>query len=175
MCLVLAAASVVIEPATKAQAAPPPLPAGLNFGLANGPSDLSWMTTSGVPWVFRYQYLAGGVNTGKGWETWNTPLGQFATYYMSASGANGYIPVFTYYELLQSNPSTGPDESTRDYNNLNNAATMNAYYNNFVLLMQEAQAYGHLVIVQLGPTGSIDLYNLQGNTDVVLDVVGWYA
>ncbi|TMD03116.1 MAG: hypothetical protein E6J01_17035, partial [Chloroflexi bacterium] len=151
MCLVLAAASVVIEPATKAQAAPPPLPAGLNFGLANGPSDLSWMTTSGVPWVFRYQYLAGGVNTGKGWETWNTPLGQFATYYMSASGANGYIPVFTYYELLQSNPSTGPDESTRDYNNLNNAATMNAYYNNFVLLMQEAQAYGRQVIVHVEP------------------------
>ena len=151
LCLVLAAASVVIEPATKAQAAPPPLPAGLNFGLANGPSDLSWMTTSGVPWVFRYQYLAGGVNTGKGWETWNTPLGQFATYYMSASGANGYIPVFTYYELLQSNPSTGPDESTRDYNNLNNAATMNAYYNNFVLLMQEAQAYGRQVIVHVEP------------------------
>ncbi|TMD03118.1 MAG: hypothetical protein E6J01_17045 [Chloroflexi bacterium] len=37
------------------------------------------------------------------------------------------------------------------------------------------QTVPNLVIVQLGPTGSIDLYNLQGNTDVVLDVVGWYA
>ncbi len=149
--LVLAAATLVVQPSTKAQAAPPPLPAGLNFGLANGPSDLTWMTSSGVPWVFRYQYLAGGVNTGKGWETWNTPLGQFASYYMSDSGANGYIPVFTYYELLQSNPSTGADETSRDYNNLNNAATMNAYYANFALLMQKAQAYGRQVIVHVEP------------------------
>jgi hypothetical protein len=149
--LVLAAATLVVQPSTLIQAAPPPLPAGLNFGLANGPQDLSWMTASGVPWVFRYQYLAGGVNTGKGWETWNTPLGQFASYYMSASGANGYVPVFTYYELLQSSPSTGADESSRDYSNLNNAATMNAYYANFVLLMQKAQAYGRQVIVHIEP------------------------
>jgi hypothetical protein len=37
------------------------------------------------------------------------------------------------------------------------------------------QTVPNLVIVQLGANGSIDLYNLQGNTDVVLDVVGWYA
>jgi hypothetical protein len=37
------------------------------------------------------------------------------------------------------------------------------------------QTVPNLVIVQLGSNGSIDLYNLQGNTDVVLDVVGWYA
>ncbi len=37
------------------------------------------------------------------------------------------------------------------------------------------QSVPNLVIVQLGTNGSIDLYNLQGNTDVVLDVVGWYA
>jgi outer membrane protein assembly factor BamB len=37
------------------------------------------------------------------------------------------------------------------------------------------QTVPNLVIVQLGTNGSIDLYSLQGNTDVVLDVVGWYA
>ncbi len=37
------------------------------------------------------------------------------------------------------------------------------------------QTVPNLVIVQLGTNGVIDLYNLQGNTDVVLDVVGWYA
>jgi hypothetical protein len=37
------------------------------------------------------------------------------------------------------------------------------------------QTVPNLVIVQLGTNGSIDLYNLQGNTDVVLDVVGWYG
>src|SRR6266849_7293674 len=151
LALVLAAAALVVQPSTQAQAAPPPLPSGLNFGLANGPQDLSWMTASGVPWAFRYQYLAGGVNTGKGWETWNTPAGQFASYYMSASGANGYIPVFTYYELLQSNPSTGSDESSRDFSNLNNDATMSTYYADFKVLMQKAGAYGQKVVVHVEP------------------------
>src|SRR3982074_683213 len=72
----------------------------LHFGLSNQPGDLGWMTSSGVPWRYRYTYLAGGVNTGKGWETWNTPAGAFASYYMKASGDNGYLPVLTYYELM---------------------------------------------------------------------------
>ncbi len=127
------------------------LPAGLNFGLGNNPGDLGWMTSSGVPWRYRYCYLAGGVNTGRGWETWNSPPGQYAAYYMSDSAAHGYIPVFSYYELLQSNPSNGIDESERDFNNLNNAATMNAYYANFVLLMQTAKTFGGQVIVQVEP------------------------
>src|SRR5438874_1323181 len=95
----------------RVNAAAAPLPAGLNFGLGNNPSELGWMTSSGVPWKFRYAYLSAGVNTGQGWETWDTPAGQYATYYMNASQANGYIPVFTYYELLQSNPSTGNSEA----------------------------------------------------------------
>jgi hypothetical protein len=132
-------------------AATPVLPSGFSFGLANGPSDIGWMTASGVPWGYRYQYLAGGVNTGTGWETWNTPTGQFAGYYMANSASNGYFPVFSYYELLQSNPSTGTNESDRDFSNLNNAATMNAYYANFVLLMHQAATYGGQVIVQVEP------------------------
>src|SRR2546428_12956017 len=60
LCLVLAAASVVIEPATKAQAAPPPLPAGLKFGPANGPSDPTPVTPTGAPGVFPHQNPAAG-------------------------------------------------------------------------------------------------------------------
>src|SRR5438094_3785170 len=93
----------------------------LEFGIASQPSDLSWMASSGVPWKYRYTYLAGGVNTGNGWETWNSPAGQYATYYMTNTAARGYIPVFPYYELLQSLPSSGSNESDRDWNNLNNA------------------------------------------------------
>jgi hypothetical protein len=123
----------------------------LHFGLANQPADQSWMTSSGVPWRYRYQYLSGGVNTAAGWETWNSPTGAFATMYMDASGANNYIPVFTYYELLQSTPSSGANESDRDYNNLNNNATMASYYANFKLLMQKAGAYGQPVVVHVEP------------------------
>ena len=37
--------------------------------------------------AFRYQYLAGGVNTGNGWATWNTN-GQFVSWYVADSAAN---------------------------------------------------------------------------------------
>lgn len=128
------------------------LPGGmLHFGLASSPSDLGWMTSSGVPWRYRYAYLSGGVNTGAGWETWNSPPGAYASFYMSASGGAGYIPVFSYYELLQSLPSTGTTESDRDYANLNNPTTMAAYYANFKLLMQAAAAYGNTVVVHVEP------------------------
>ena len=132
-----------------------PLPSDrLHFGLSN--LDATWMTASGVPWRYRYQYLSAGVNTGNGWETWQDPAlppGQFAADFMtnSTTGGASYIPVFTYYELLQSSPSTGGDESTRDFNNLNNAATMNAYFANFKLLMQKAGAYGRQVVVHVEP------------------------
>jgi hypothetical protein len=125
----------------------------LHFGLSNSPADLSWMTGSNVPWRYRYQYLAGGVNTpaGSGWQDWNSPTGAFATYYMDASSKNGYIPTFTYYELLQSNPSTGANESDRDFSNLNNTGTMASYYANFKLLMTLAGKYSKPVVVHVEP------------------------
>src|SRR2546421_262785 len=123
----------------------------LHFGLENSPTDLAWMTASGVPWKYRYQYLAGGANTGNGWETWNSPSGAFASYYMTDSGKNNYIPVFIYYELLQSQPSIGGDEGQRDFSNLNNAGTMRAYYANFTLLLQRAHEYGSTVLINVEP------------------------
>src|ERR1700716_4648022 len=106
------------------------------FALAPHPTDgqfgpyydnIAWMQNSGTSWDACYQYLAGGVNTGSGWATWNGG-GYFATKYLQEADAAGYVPEFTYYQLLQSNPSSGGSESDRDFNNLNNAATMAAYY-----------------------------------------------
>jgi hypothetical protein len=50
-------------------------PAGLQIGVADGPGGADDLR--GIVGV-RYQYLAGGVNTGGGWATWNTPPGAFA-------------------------------------------------------------------------------------------------
>lgn len=58
---------------------------------------------NGTAYAFRYQYLAGGVNTKSGWETWNQPAGQFAAFYMQENAQHGYTPAFVYYELCQSN------------------------------------------------------------------------
>jgi len=153
--VILLGSSVLAAAPTPAVAATAPLLASrLEFGLGNGPGDLSWMTSSGVPWKYRYQYLAGGVNTSNPWETWQDPAlppGQFAADYMKSSNDNGYIPVFTWYEILQSLPSTLQNESDRDYANLNTASTMNAYFASFKRLMVKAGLFGKQVVVHIEP------------------------
>jgi len=73
---------------------PPGMPAYFNFGLFN--TDVNSAPAS-IPWDFRYQYLAGGVNTGNGWATWNTPPGQYATNFIQDARSRGMIPAFMYY------------------------------------------------------------------------------
>ena len=48
-------------------------------------------------------------NTGQGWSTWN-PDGSFVTLYDPESRAAGMIPVFSYYQLLQSKPAESGGE-----------------------------------------------------------------
>src|SRR5262249_54640549 len=111
------------------------LPPHFAFGLAAGLGD-AWMPQSGIPWDLRFQYLVGGVNTNHGWETWN-PSGTFALNYAQESAQHGYIPMFPYYELLQSEGSGGTcDENKRDITNLNDSGVMRAYYANFAMLMK---------------------------------------
>ncbi|MEI6044946.1 MAG: hypothetical protein WCS37_11385, partial [Chloroflexota bacterium] len=133
----------------------PPVPTSLKstfmLGLGNQPGNFSWMTSSGVKWDARYQYLCGGVNTGTGWATWNSPAGMFATYYMDDSGTAGYLPVLTYYQMLQSSPATGATEGDKDFNNLNNPSTMNAYFADFKLLMDRSKVFGKTVLVHVEP------------------------
>lgn len=125
---------------------PPGLPTHFGFGLAN--FDRTWLTASGSPWDYRYQYLAGGVNTGAGWATWNSPAGQYAATYMTNSAAVNTIPVFSYYMLVQSNPDPGNEDPD---SKLQNASTMNAYFADWKLLMQKCGAFGRPVIVHHEP------------------------
>jgi hypothetical protein len=85
-----------------------------------------------APFGFRYQYLAGGVNTGNGWATWN-PNGAFASAYVHESWAQRQVPVLSYYMLLQSKPGGG-DEAHADLTNLRDPATMTAYWRDVRLL-----------------------------------------
>src|SRR5579864_5101251 len=144
-----------VNAGSQAVRAATPLPSGrLEFGLDN--TDVTWMTSSGVPWRYRFAYLAGGVNTPNNWLTWQDPAlppGQYALDYMTSSTASpaAYIPVFTWYQLLQSTPSVGSTELDRDYSNLNNASTMSSYYASFKVLMQKAAQYGGQVVVHVEP------------------------
>jgi hypothetical protein len=147
----LVACSVVVSQAASAQM--PPLPAGwparVELGVADSPGGAVAMKAT-APFRFRYQYLAGGVNTGSGWATWNAN-GDFARFYIQESVANGMIPVFTYYQLLQSHPGGG-GESDAVFTNLNNTATMTAYYNDLTLFFQKAGAFtGQRVVLHVEP------------------------
>ena len=97
---------LLAQPAAQSMA---PLPSGwpnrMELGMADSPGGAAAMRAT-APFGFRYQYLAGGANTGGGWATWNTN-GDFPKFYIQDSIANGIVPVFTYYMLLQSSPGGG--------------------------------------------------------------------
>ena len=119
------------------------IPAHMSMGLLNGDTATLPLAAS-VPLDYRYQYLAGGVNTGKGWSTWNAPAGQFAAYYINASNARSLSTVFVYYQILQSAPHYN------EVANLNDPSVMRAYYDDFKLLMQK--------IAGAGPRGRVLVY-----------------
>lgn len=139
---------------------PAAFPSYFSFGVMNPPSTASALdamrATNGAAFTFRYQYLAGGVNTGSGWDTWQQPRGQFATYYMDESAQHGYMPTFVYYELCGSNgphPASycGGHNADQDVANLSSPTTMNQYYGNYVLMLQEIAAFGKPVLVIVEP------------------------
>jgi hypothetical protein len=113
----------------------PPLPAHwprtLQIGMADDPGGAAALRRA-APFGLRYQYLAGGVNTGSGWATWN-PNGTFASMYVQDSWRHDVLPVLTYYMLLQSKPGGG-GEAQADIGNLQNAQTMAAYWQDVTLL-----------------------------------------
>ncbi|MGE5597371.1 MAG: hypothetical protein ACM3S1_15200, partial [Hyphomicrobiales bacterium] len=131
----------------------PPVPAGwpstLQVGMGDGPGGAAAMKAS-APFAFRYQYLAGGVNTGSGWATWNSN-GQFVTNYIQESASSGITPVFTYYMIFQSAPGNAQGETSGVYNNLQNTSTMTAYWNDLKLFFQRAGATGVRTVLHVEP------------------------
>ncbi len=133
--LIVLASAVSPARATTTPLTLPSVPAGwpttFQLGMSSGPGDAGRMYAT-APFGLRSQYLAGGANTGNGWAAWN-PDGMFASIYARESAAEGIRPVFDYYMLLQSSPAVGADEAAKDLSNLNNQATMAAYYTDLKL------------------------------------------
>jgi hypothetical protein len=121
-------------------------PHHLLLGVADAPGDAHRLAQhAGLD--ARYQYLAGGVNTGHGWSTWN-PDGTFASIYVHESIAAHMIPVLTYYQMLQSQPAVGSSELQKDLSNLRDPATMRAYFSDYRLMLRRvAGAAGHHVAI----------------------------
>jgi len=123
----------------------------LEVGLTDSPGGAAGLHSTVPNLKFRYQYLAGGVNTGSGWSTWNTN-GQFVDYYVQESNAVGITPVFIYYMLLQSKPNYGVlGEKDADLANAKNTSTMKSYWADVRLLMQHLGAYSQTIVVDVEP------------------------
>jgi hypothetical protein len=122
----------------------------LQLGLADPPGGAAALAAL-APLGLRYQYLAGGVNTGKGWQTWN-PGGSFVSDYIAESRAHHIVAVFSYYQIRQSLPgATNADEPAADLGNLADVATMRAYFLDLKAFFVRAAAAGGPVVLQLEP------------------------
>src|SRR5581483_70027 len=148
--VLLAVALVGAAPAAATRRTTPALPPlphrwprTLQIGLTDSPGGAAALRRS-APFGFRYQYLAGGVNTGEGWSTWN-PNGTFASMYVEDSWRHHVIPVLTYYMLLQSKP-TGSDEAKTDLAHLHNAKLMRAYWSDVRLLFRRIDGSRPVVV-----------------------------
>jgi hypothetical protein len=138
------------------------LPRQFGIGLAAHPDETGlygWMRDAGVPFHYAYQYLAAGVNTGEGWQTWNDE-GRFPVSYAEGAAERGAIPVFPYYMLLQSTgPCDGCGEAEQDLAHLNDPGLMRSYFADFATLMQRlgrgthggVAGYGRRAIVLVEP------------------------
>jgi len=133
-------------------------------------------TASAVQWDVRYLYLAGGIADGAGpcvscasactasghscangaggcgwWGCYQydqNPPGQYVRDFVSANKAANRVPLFTWYELLQSMnpPSEGMDEVTKA---ATDAALMARYWNNYRFFLK--QIGNEVALIQIEP------------------------
>lgn len=147
--------------------APPPSPSPwkpttFGIGVSAQPPELGpsgWLAQTGVPFGYAYQYLAAGVNTGNGWQTWNDKA-QFPLWYARDAAARGALPVFPYYMLRQSiGPCDACGEAEQDLAHLDSPGLMATYYADFAKLMQRlgpgthdgVDGYGGDAVVHVEP------------------------
>lgn len=96
-----------------------------------------------APLQLRYHYLSGGVNTGRGWQTFARGGGTFVGGYVADSQAHGFDTVFSYYMLLQSAPGNlAAQEDNMFVINLRTPATMRAWFEDLRTFYRRAAATG---------------------------------
>lgn len=140
---------VLATPGPEAPLPPlPPLhrgwPTSLKLGEADAPGGAPRAAERGLG--LRYQYLAGGANTGTGWVTWS-PGGTFAADYARESQAAGVIPVFSYYMVRQSLPGANMPEAPGVAENLTDPGAMRAIFDDLEQFFRSVGGSGAPVVV----------------------------
>jgi hypothetical protein len=123
----------------------------LQLGITSPPGAAAGERRA-APLALRYAYLSGGVNTGAGWRTWANGNGDYVSEYISESERAHMVPVFSYYQLLQSRPGvSNSNESSGDLENLKDVSTMRSYYADLTAFFKEAASAKDPVILQVEP------------------------
>ena len=127
-------------------------PEHLDIGMSEPNSDppALFQVPSGTR--YRQQYLSGGANYG--WTTWNQN-GDFAKFYIEGTVALGKTPIFTYYNICQSGHGGGgngnhpcySDEQSTIKNNLADAGTMRAYWDDLKLFYEKAAEFPNQTVI----------------------------
>ncbi|MFN0146767.1 MAG: hypothetical protein ACKVT1_09665 [Dehalococcoidia bacterium] len=144
------AAAPAATPPTPRIARPEGWPDTLQLGRSAGAGEAAAVAAQ-APFGIRYQYLAGGVNTGTGWATWGA-AGSFVSNYIDESREAGLISVFPYYMIAQSLPGKPGDEAGGVIRNLTTAATMRAYWEDLRLFFERAGGRpGDLIVLHVEP------------------------
>jgi lysophospholipase L1-like esterase len=134
--------TLTVRNAAVAGSVPVGMPSHLSIGLFEDTGN-TWMKTSGTRWDFRYRYLAYPWSTNYG----NGPRdGAFAGEFFAETGAQGFVPAISYYELYDLPPA-----NTATFAKLQIASSMLTYFQDFKLLMQQAKTFGKPVLVMLEP------------------------
>ena len=106
-----------------------------------------------APFDVRYNYLSGGLFQsetpctacgascpGGWWGCYNTPPGAYATMFMTKTAMASQVPMFSYYELLQTALAANPNfqEGTAEVTQTaNDVGIMTRYYNDWRFLLQQ--------------------------------------
>lgn len=99
----------------------------------------------------RYHYLSGGANTGRGWSTWTQGGGSFVSGFIQDSAAHGFLPVFSLYQLRETNPGAGMAEEPGFFANLQSRDTMRDYLQDARLFFQKAGETGQTAVLHVEP------------------------
>ena len=121
-------------------------PPVLAMGVGNSPVAEAGRHAD-MPVGYRFQYFTGGLGADD-WRKWLSPDGSFADKWLQESYQAGLTPVITYYEIVHAAPYRFEEPPTR---NLQTPATMKAYFENWIFLLQRIAAFGHPVVVQVEP------------------------
>ena len=142
----LASGLSLLAPAVSALPMAGNTPPVLSMGVGNSPVGEA-ARHADMPVGYRFQYFTGGLGA-EDWRQWLSPDGTFADKWLQESHQAGLTPVITYYEIVHAAPYRFEEPPTR---NLQTPATMKAYFENWIFLLQRIAAFGHPVVVQVEP------------------------